>query len=76
LIPYSALGFGRLTGKYLNCGKPKGACLTLFPPSGVWYHKPNVGAASAAYVDLANRNGLSPAKMAIAFVPTVGSKPA
>jgi aryl-alcohol dehydrogenase (NADP+) len=67
LIPYSALGFGHLTGKYLNGGKPKGARLTLFPPFGVRYDKPNVGPASAAYVDLANRNGLSPAAMAIAF---------
>jgi aryl-alcohol dehydrogenase (NADP+) len=68
LIPYSALGFGHLTGKYLNGGKPKGARLTLFPPFGVRYDKPNVEPASAAYVDLANRNGLSPATMAIAFV--------
>jgi len=68
LIPYSALGFGHLAGKYLNGGKPKGARLTLFPPFGVRYDKPNVEPASAAYVDLANRNGLSPATMAIAFV--------
>jgi aryl-alcohol dehydrogenase (NADP+) len=68
LIPYSALGFGHLTGKYLNGGKPEGARLTLFPPFGVRYDKPNVDSASAAYVDLAKRNGLSPATMAIAFV--------
>jgi len=68
LIPYSALGFGHLTGKYLSGGKPEGARLTLFPPFGVRYDKPNVEPASAAYVDLAKRNGLSPATMAIAFV--------
>lgn len=68
LIPYSALGFGHLTGKYLNGGKPEGARLTLFPPFGQRYDKPNVELASAAYVELAERNGLSPATMAIAFV--------
>jgi aryl-alcohol dehydrogenase-like predicted oxidoreductase len=68
LIPYSALAFGHLTGKYLNGGKPKGARLTLFPPFGIRYDKPNVEAASAAYVDLANRSGLSPATLAIGFV--------
>jgi len=68
LIPYGAPGFGHLTGKYLNCGEPKGARLTFFPPSGARYDKPSIGVASAADVDLASSNGLGPAKMAIAFV--------
>jgi aryl-alcohol dehydrogenase-like predicted oxidoreductase len=68
LIPYSPLAFGHLTGKYLNDGKPSGARLTVFPPFGQRYDKPNVGPASAAYVDLARRIGQSPATMAIAFV--------
>jgi len=68
LIPYSPLAFGHLTGKYLAGGKPKGARLTLFPPFGQRYDKPNVAAASAAYAELAWRNGLSPATMALAFV--------
>jgi len=68
LIPYSPLAFGHLTGKYLNGGKPEGARLTVFPPFGQRYDKPNVEPAAAAYVELANRSGLSPATMAIAFV--------
>jgi aryl-alcohol dehydrogenase-like predicted oxidoreductase len=32
LIPYSALAFGHLSGKYLGGAKPAGARLTLFPP--------------------------------------------
>lgn len=68
LIPYSPLGFGHLTGKYLEGSKPQGARLTLFPPFGQRYDKPNVAPASAAYVDLARRNDLSPASMALAFV--------
>jgi aryl-alcohol dehydrogenase (NADP+) len=68
LIPYSALAFGHLTGKYLNGAKPKGARLTVFPPFGQRYDKPNVEPASAAYVELAKASGLGPATMAIAFV--------
>lgn len=68
LIPYSPLGFGHLAGKYLNGGQPSGARLTLFPPFGQRYTKSNVAPATAAYVDLAKRLGLSPATLALAFV--------
>lgn len=68
LLAYSPLGFGHLTGKYLAGAKPDAARLTRFPPFGQRYDKPNVAAASAAYCALAERCGLSPATMAIAFV--------
>lgn len=68
LIPYSPLAFGHLTGKYLDGARPKAARLTLFPPFGQRYDKPNVESAAAAYAELARRNGLSPAAMALAFV--------
>ena len=68
LIPYSPLGFGHLTGKYLNGSRPEGARLTVFPPFGQRYDKPNVEPAAAAYAELARQNGLTPAAMAVAFV--------
>lgn len=68
LIPYSALAFGHLSGKYLGGAKPAGARLTLFPPFGQRYGKENLMPAVQAYVDLAQRHGLSPAAMALAFV--------
>ncbi len=68
LIPYSALAFGHLTGKYLDGAKPAGARLTLFPQFGPRYGKENVAPATQAYVELAVRHGLSPAAMALAFV--------
>ena len=68
LIPYSALAFGHLTGKYLGGAKPAGARLTLFPPFGQRYTKENIAPATQAYVDLAGRYGFSPATMALAFV--------
>ncbi|UCH49332.1 MAG: NADP(H)-dependent aldo-keto reductase [Betaproteobacteria bacterium] len=68
LIPYSALAFGHLTGKYLDGAQPPGARLTLFPPFGQRYTKENVAPATQAYVELAKCHGLSPATMALAFV--------
>ncbi|HUF21858.1 MAG TPA: NADP(H)-dependent aldo-keto reductase [Burkholderiales bacterium] len=67
LLAYSPLGFGHLSGKYLNGARPAGARLTRFPPFGQRYDKPNVAAAVAAYADLARNAGLSPAALAIAF---------
>jgi aryl-alcohol dehydrogenase (NADP+) len=68
LLAYSPLAFGHLTGKYLNGAQPPGARLTLYPPFGQRYHKPNVPAASAAYAALAREAGMSPATLALAFV--------
>ena len=68
LIPYSGLGFGHLTGKYLGGAQPEGSRLTLFPPFGQRYTKENVGAATRAYVQLAQEYRLRPASMALAFV--------
>ena len=67
LLAYSPLGFGHLTGKYLKNPDAHGR-ITLFPQFGQRYLKPNVAAAVAAYVQLAERQGLSPAQMALAFV--------
>ena len=68
LLAYSPLAFGHLSGKYLNAGSPEAARLTLFPQFGPRYAKPNVEAAVRCYCDLAVRNNLSPAALAIAFV--------
>jgi aryl-alcohol dehydrogenase-like predicted oxidoreductase len=68
LLAYSPLAFGHLTGKYLNGGRPAGARLTVYPPFGQRYDKPNVPPASAAYAALAREHGLTPAMLALAFV--------
>lgn len=67
LLAYSPLAFGHLSGKYLNGARPEGARLTLFPPFGQRYDKPNVGPASSAYAELASKAGMSAATLAIAF---------
>ena len=67
LLAYSPLGFGVLTGKYLNNARPKGARLTLFDRFDR-YTNDNANRATQAYVDIAKRYALDPAQMALAYV--------
>lgn len=67
LLAYSPLGFGLLTGKYLN-GVPENSRLALFQGFGQRYDKSNVAEAVKSYVEVARQYGLSPAQMALAFV--------
>lgn len=67
LLAYSSLAFGTLTGKYLNGAKPANARNTLFSRF-TRYNAPHTQRAIAEYVALAQRHGLDPAQMALAFV--------
>ncbi len=67
LLAYSPLGFGVLSGKYLHGAKPAGTRLVLFDRF-TRYTNPEALAATEAYVELAQANGLDPAQMALAFV--------
>ena len=67
LLAYSPLGFGVLTGKYLNNKAPAKARLTLFDRFDRYSNDQAVG-ATQAYVELAQQHGYSPAQMALAFV--------
>jgi len=67
LLAYSPLGFGVLSGKYLNGARPANGRLTLFERF-TRYNNPQVAIASAAYVALARQHGLDPAQMALAYV--------
>ncbi|MDD2720784.1 MAG: NADP(H)-dependent aldo-keto reductase [Gallionella sp.] len=69
LLAYSPLAFGHLTGKYLANPAAHGR-ITLFPGFGQRYNKPNVPAASAEYVRIAQQAGLNPAQMALAYART------
>lgn len=66
LLAYSPLGFGVLSGKYLETGAD--GRLARFPNFGQRYAKPGVAAAVADYAGLARRHGLAPATLALAFV--------
>jgi len=67
LLAYSPLAFGHLSGKYLDNPAAAGR-LTAFENFGQRYNKPGVQPAVEAYVALARRRGLSPARLALAFV--------
>lgn len=67
LLAYSPLGFGVLTGKYLNGQQPASARITRWPHYARYSSQQGV-AATQAYVDLAKQHNLNPAQMALAFV--------
>lgn len=66
LLPYSPLGMGTLSGKYLN-DTPPNARITLFPQYSR-YNNPQAVKATQKYCDIAKKHGLDPAQMALAFV--------
>ena len=67
LLAYSPLAFGHLTGKYLT-DPPGSGRVNQFPGFAQRYEKPNVQPAAAAYAALAREIGLTPARLALAFV--------
>jgi aryl-alcohol dehydrogenase-like predicted oxidoreductase len=67
LLAYSPLGFGVLTGKYLNNAKPEKARLTLFNRF-TRYTSAKAQKITESYVAIARKHGLDPAVMALAFV--------
>lgn len=65
-LPYSPLGMGMLSGKYLDANPPN-ARLTMFSQY-TRYSNERAFSATRAYVELAKKHGLSPVQMALAFV--------
>lgn len=66
-LPYSPLGFGMLTGKYLHNQQPANARVTLYPNYSR-YSSPSSFKATELYQEIAIRYGLSLTQMALAFV--------
>lgn len=66
LLAYSPLGFGVLTGKYLD-GAPAAARMSLWPHYDRYSKAPGV-AATRRYVHVAREHGIDPAQMALAYV--------
>ena len=68
LLAYSPLGFGVLSGKYLDGNRPPGARLTLFGAKYKRYNAEIAEECTRQYVAVAREHGLDPAQMALAFV--------
>lgn len=66
LLPYSPLGFGALTGKYLN-GIPKNSRIALFPNYNR-YNSQECKLAVKKYLVIAKKYGLSLTQLSLAFV--------
>ncbi|MFA7291358.1 MAG: aldo/keto reductase [Rhodocyclaceae bacterium] len=66
LLAYSPLGFGFLSGKYLDNPQASGR-VSQFAGFAQRYAKPNVGPAVAAYAALARAHGLTPTQLALAW---------
>ena len=67
LLAYSPLGFGVLSGKYLDGQQPPGARLTRWERFARYRTAESVEPLRA-YVGLAREQGLDPAQMALAYV--------
>ena len=67
LLAYSPLGFGALSGKYLNNQWPEKARLTLFKEF-TRYLNPIAIKCTEEYVKIAKENNLSPAQMSLAYI--------
>lgn len=69
LLAFSPLAAGLLTGKYQGDKIPEGSRMSLVPELG-GRKSPRVFAAVDAYLEIANRHGLDPVHMALAWCRT------
>ena len=67
LLAYSPLGFGVLSGKYIEGNSEPRDRINLWPDYNR-YTNPQALAATKDYVALARQHGLSPAQMALAYI--------
>lgn len=70
-LPWSPLATGLLTGKYLNGARPKGSRWTLMQRHGLFRNTEQSNLAVAAYVELAKKYNISPARLALAWCDQV-----
>ena len=69
LLAYSPMGFGVLSGKYINGTAAQNARLNLFPRFAR-YSSAQSTEATKRYLDIAKKNDMSLAQMSLAFVNT------
>lgn len=66
-LPWSPLGGGVLSGKYLNGGRPEGSRWSIPQRNGILRDKPNVETAVSAYASIAKQLDITPAQLALAW---------
>ncbi|WP_335992766.1 aldo/keto reductase [Pseudoalteromonas sp. CH_XMU1449-3] len=70
-LPWSPLGGGMLSGKYLNGARPEGSRWTLVQRNGLFRDTAQSRAAIAEYVEIANAFNLTPSQLALAWCDQV-----
>ena len=70
-LPWSPLGGGMLSGKYLNGARPAGSRWTISQRMGLFRNTPQSDAAIQAYLDLAAEQGMTAAQLALAWCDQV-----
>lgn len=70
-LPWSPLGGGVLSGKYLNGKRPEGSRWSIPQRNGILRDKPNVEHAVGAYAEIAKDLNISPAQLALAWCDQV-----
>ncbi|CAG9466509.1 unnamed protein product [Pedinophyceae sp. YPF-701] len=68
LLAYSPLAGGALSGKYLAADPPKDSRLNLFPGFMERYKASHAARATAKYVEVAQKHGVTPTELALAYV--------
>lgn len=66
-MPWSPLGGGMLSGKYLNGQRPEGSRWTISQRMGLFRDTPQSSSAVQSYVDVANEHGMTAAQLALAW---------
>jgi aryl-alcohol dehydrogenase-like predicted oxidoreductase len=66
-LPWSPLGGGVLSGKYLNGQRPEGSRWSIAQRNGLLRDKPNVEAAVSAYAEIAQGFNITPSQLALAW---------
>ena len=66
-LPWSPLAAGLLTGKYLNGARPAGSRWTFMQRNGIFRDTPNAQKATQLYAELAKKNNMSAAQLALAW---------
>ena len=70
-LPWSPLAAGSLSGKYLNGARPAGSRWSFAQRNGLFRDTELAGEAVQAYVNVAEKHGITPSQLALAWVDQI-----
>ncbi|MGQ8364881.1 aldo/keto reductase [Glaciecola sp. 1036] len=66
-LPWSPLGGGMLSGKYLNNARPEGSRWTMVQRQGLFRDSEQSNQAISSYCEIAKAHGITPSQLALAW---------